>query len=225
MYRCLHLRIQSNLVAHLGRIDVCRQGQASKVWILPLIEGLEIPPDLFYVCPGGVGHPCGHVSISTFQYGIRSAGSAPPMAGSINAPISVSASSARLRESAIRDQRTTLVIPVTMFRLWQGFRHKASLLSIKQMEAGDIQMGQGGSFILGGDGSRALKVWNSSSSLVSSSAGGILSGNALLPLRYRVCQRVGRWSSCALSTKWSDEKFRMSRIPISLKWCWSGSRM
>ena len=65
---------------------------------------------------------------------------------------------------------------------------------------------------MGETGSGALRVWNLESDLVSSSAGGSLSRNALLPLSYRAWNRVGHRSSCALSAKWSDEKFCISRI-------------
>ena len=64
--------------------------------------------------------------------------------------ISVAASSARLRESDIRNRRTALVIPLTTFRLWQGFRRKAARLSISRIKYGDIQRGRGGRFSLGG---------------------------------------------------------------------------
>ena len=42
-------------------------------------------------------------------------GSAPPMEDSIHAHIFIAASSARLRESAIRDRLMALVIPLAMF--------------------------------------------------------------------------------------------------------------
>ena len=73
-YHCLQLRLRWDLVVHLGRVDVCSQEQARGVWLLPLIEVLEIPPDLFNVCPVGFGHLCGRVMLSTFQYGVQSTG-------------------------------------------------------------------------------------------------------------------------------------------------------
>ena len=57
------------------------------------------------------------------------------MAVSIHAPISVDASYTRLWESTIRDRRTALVGPLTMFRLWQGSRSKTTGLSINRMES------------------------------------------------------------------------------------------
>ena len=111
------------------------------MWILSLIEGLEVLPDLLYIYLGGVGCRCGRMPIPTFQYGIRSMGSAPPVEGSIHAPISVAASYACLQESAIRDWRKALVIPLTTFRLWRDFCCKEKRLSINRMEYGDIQRG------------------------------------------------------------------------------------
>ena len=77
LYRCLHLRLRWYLVIHLGWIYVCGQGQGRGVWLLPLIEGLEIPPDLFHVFPGGFGRPCGRMPIPTFHYGVHSTGVRP----------------------------------------------------------------------------------------------------------------------------------------------------
>ena len=77
-------------------------------------------------------------------------GSAPPLEGSIRAPISVAVSSAYIQESAIRYLQTDLVIPLSMFRLWRGFWSKAGRLLINPMEYCDIQMGRGGGFILEG---------------------------------------------------------------------------
>ena len=71
----------------------------------------------------------------------------------------------------------------------------------------------------------ALRVWNLESDLVSSLAGGSLSMNAILPIRYRAWQWVGSWISRALRTDFSDEKFHMSWIPISSKRCQSGPKM
>ena len=42
-----------------------------------MIEGLEVPPELFHIRTGGVGRPRGRVLIPTFQYGVRSAGVRP----------------------------------------------------------------------------------------------------------------------------------------------------
>ena len=89
-------------------------------------------------------------------YALR--GSDPPVEGSIHAPIFVAASSARLRQSAIREWRTDLVIPPGMFQLWQGFHCMDERFSIIHMESGYIQRGQGGRFSLGGTGSRFLRV-------------------------------------------------------------------
>ena len=58
---------------------MCCQGQARGVCILPLIEGLEVPPDLLYIRPGGVGRPHGRVPIPPFQYGVCSAGARPSL--------------------------------------------------------------------------------------------------------------------------------------------------
>ena len=41
------------------------------VWLLPLIEVLEVPPDLLHIRLGGVGRPHRRVLIPQFQYGIR----------------------------------------------------------------------------------------------------------------------------------------------------------
>ena len=68
-YRCLHLRLQWDLVVHLGRVYVCFQGKTRGVWILPLIEGLELPPDILHIRPGGVWRPHRRMPILTFQYG------------------------------------------------------------------------------------------------------------------------------------------------------------
>ena len=76
-YCCLHLRLKWDIVVHLGRVDMCIQGQTRGVWLLPLVEGLENPPDIIHVRSGGVGRPCGRVTIPPFQYGVRSAGVRP----------------------------------------------------------------------------------------------------------------------------------------------------
>ena len=62
------------------------------------------------------------------------------------------------------------------------------------MELGDIQRGRGGSFNLGGTGSKVLRVWNFASTLLSSAVGVSLSGNTLCPRRYWAWQHVGRCS-------------------------------
>ena len=59
----------------------------------------------------------------------------------------------------------------------------AAHLSINRMEYGYIQRGIGGSFILGGTGSRVLRVWNLALALISSVVGGGLSINVLIPRR------------------------------------------
>ena len=71
-YRCLHLCLWRDLVIHLCRVDLCSQVHARGVWLLPLIEGLELTPELLHICPGGVGRMCRHMPIPTFQYGVRS---------------------------------------------------------------------------------------------------------------------------------------------------------
>ena len=77
-------------------------------------------------------------------------GSAPTVAGSRNALISVADSSTRLWVTAIRDWWTALVAPLATFRLWRGFWRKVAILSINRMESGDIQKGRGGRFSLRG---------------------------------------------------------------------------
>ena len=147
------------------------------------------------------------------------------MSGYRHVPISVAASFDCLRESAIKDRQTALVSPLATFRLWWGFRRKAALLSINRMEAGDIQRGRGGRFSLGGTGYRALRFWNLSSALLRSLAGRSLSGNDILPLRYRKWKRVGQRRSHDLGMEWSDEKFRMLQIPTIPKPRRFGPRM
>ena len=68
-------------------------------------------------------------------------GSNPTEAGSRYDLISVADFSARLQESSIRDRQTDLLSLLTPFKLWQGFWYKTTLLSINQIEAGDIQRG------------------------------------------------------------------------------------
>ena len=165
----------------------------------------------------GSGAPVDACQYQRFSMLYAPQGSVPLVEGSRHALISVAASSDRLRESAISDRWTALMIPLNMFRLWQGFRRKSYLLLINQMESGDIQRGQGGRLRLMGAGSKVLRVWNLVLSLLNSLAGRSLSRNYLLPLRYRARQRVGRRSSRALRVKWSNKKLRMLRIPTSLK--------
>ena len=47
------------------------------MWILPLIEDLEVPPDLLHIRRGGVGRPYGCVLIPPFHNGVRSVGVRP----------------------------------------------------------------------------------------------------------------------------------------------------
>ena len=84
-YHCLHLRLnlrlrlclQWDLVIHIGRVCVCCQWQARGVWLVPLIEGLEVPPDFLHIRLGGVGRLRGRVPILLLQYGVHSVGIFP----------------------------------------------------------------------------------------------------------------------------------------------------
>ena len=113
-----HLCLRWDIVVHLVCVDVCCQGQDRGVWLLSLIEVLEVPPELFHIRTGGVGRPRGRVLIPTFQNAEHSAESAPAVEGSKHPPISIADSSARLREYSIRDRLTDIVIPLSMLRMW-----------------------------------------------------------------------------------------------------------
>ena len=47
------------------------------MWLLPLIEGMEVLPNIPHIRPLGVGHTQGRVPIPTFQYGVRYVGVRP----------------------------------------------------------------------------------------------------------------------------------------------------
>ena len=111
-------------------------------------------------------------------------GSVSPTEGSRHVPIAVVASLARLRESTRRYHRTALVRLLATLRLWRGLRWRADHVPTIWMDLGDIQWGQGGRFRVGrGAGSKFLMVWNFTSNLMSSTSGGSLSSNDLLPWR------------------------------------------
>ena len=73
LYCCLHLILWWDHIIHLVRVHVCFQSLTRGVCLLPLIEGLEVPPELFHIRPRGVGRPHRRVTIPMFHSEIRSA--------------------------------------------------------------------------------------------------------------------------------------------------------
>ena len=98
----------------------------------------------------GLGSRADTCRYQCFSMAYTLQGSASPVEGSIHSPISVAASSACLRESAIRDRRTALVSLLATLRPWRGFCCKAARLSIKWLDSGGIQRGWGGHLNLDG---------------------------------------------------------------------------
>ena len=115
--------------------------QARGVWLLPLIEGLEIPPDLFHVRLVGFGCPYGRMQISTFQYSVRSAGVCSSRVRLHTRPdlrccIFSSPPVIRHQGTAYGSRRPPHHVLVVA-----GFQSKVVFLSINRMESGDIHRG------------------------------------------------------------------------------------
>ena len=149
---------------------MCCQGQAKGVWLLPLIEGLVVTPNLLHIRPGGAGHLHVCVTIPTFQYGVRSAGVCPSRPSSsrlqklpdfrcflLRSPPGVHQKGPADRSGDPPHHVLTVARVLT-----QG------LMIINQPDGILVHPGGlGQRFSLGGTGSRVLMIWNLASAMIS----------------------------------------------------------
>ena len=78
---------------------------------------MEIPPDLLYIGPGRLERPCGCMNYERLRIAYAPRRLVSPAEGSRHAQIAVTASSACLWDSTIRDRRMDLVRTLATLRM------------------------------------------------------------------------------------------------------------
>ena len=123
-------------------------------------------------------------------------------------------------KSVDRDLRTAHVGVWYWFLLWSGHRRRAVQVDIRQVEYAYIRCGLGAQMCGGGGYSIAFSSWNLELNFRSGTICGRHNGKVCHPQRYLPWHQAVRLNSRAWRDKWSYERFRDPKFPLS--WTFGG---
>ena len=180
---------------------MCCQRKARGVCLLPLIEVLEVPPDLLHIRMVGVGRLRGRLPIPLFQYSSRSVGvclSHGRLQARSDIRCCLLRSSPGICHEGPEDGSGEPPLHVAVV---ERVLFNVCTIINKQDGIWGHPEGARGAFQFVGDRFQGLEVLKICADSDNFHGGGSVSGNALLPQRYWAWQRVGRCSSRVMNEK------------------------